>query len=190
MTKHYPTKQGEYTPSSNTTDVVSSAEPGRNIDLDNMSKEREKNKLIDLMKDHKALKEKYKEMKKALADTEMMKIVYKSRCELLMGRLIDVFATELYPEFEHEINFLTMIDATFAKVKSAQLDMLVIHHDHYFPADEPVGLAHQMCNILTCEKGMPKAHIFVHGMTKYDSNFMLKMIPSNVMGRKGRNMAS
>ena len=64
---------------------------------------------------------------------------------------------------------------------------MVIHHHHYFPDMDPIGMTHQTCNIKTYTKGVPTPHIYVHNLTNYDSNFILKMIPNYIMAHKGKN---
>ena len=67
------------------------------------------------------------------------------------------------------------------------LDSMVIHHHHYFPDMAPLGMAHQTCNLKTYTKGVPTPHIYVHNLTNYDSNFILKMIPNYIMAHKGKH---
>ena len=113
---------------------------------------------------------------------------HKLRLNILQNRLLDSYE-QMYPELQYEIRFFfTKVDAqTLNELRVRYLDTIVVHHNHYFPNDEPIGHAHQLCNIKCFQKGLPPAQIYVHNMTGFDCCFILRMLPNNVLARKGKN---
>ena len=73
------------------------------------------------------------------------------------------------------------------ELRQRYLDSIVVHHNHYFPNNAPIGHTHQICNIKCFQKGLPPSVIYVHNMTNYDSSFMLRMLPRDILARKGKN---
>ena len=117
---------------------------------------------------------------------------HERRMIILQDKLLEVFLSELYPEFEYELRYFVTKTRNWLlpDLCARYLDQMIIHHHHYFPNMEPLGMAHQSCNLKTYMKGVPKPHIYVHNLTNYDSNFILKMIPYYIMAHKGKNTES
>ena len=118
--------------------------------------------------------------------------IHARRLAVLKERLLEVFVCTMYPEFEYELRYYsTTTRRSLQPMLSAfYLDKIVIHHHHYFPDMDPLGLAHQVCNLKTYMRGVPKPHIYCHNLTNFDSYFILKMIPNYVMAHKGKNTTS
>ena len=119
---------------------------------------------------------------------EQEHMVHDRKVEVLHGRLLAYFL-QIYPQYEYELRFFSKtshknLPSVFS---NAYLDSMVVHHRHYFPHMEPIGMAHQTCNIVTYTKGVPTPHIYVHNLTNFDSKFLLQMIPPGVMAYKSKN---
>ena len=114
---------------------------------------------------------------------------HERRMLILQNKLLECFSLKLYPEFEDELRFFLnkTRDWLIPELSAKYVDSMVIHHYHYFPDMEPIGMAHWTCNVKTYTKGVPTPHIYVHNLANYDSNFILKMIPNYVMAHKGKN---
>ncbi|XP_066931070.1 uncharacterized protein [Clytia hemisphaerica] len=125
-----------------------------------------------------------------VSQEELQADFFKQRVEVLKHRLFHAFV-RMYPKFEFELRFFfqdqVVGEYNLARMINIYLDSIVVHHHHYFPEMDPIGHAHESCNIVTYTKGVPTPHIFVHNLTNYDSDFILKMIPPDVMAHKGKN---
>ena len=118
--------------------------------------------------------------------------IHEERFQILKEALLDSLCIS-FPKYQFELRHFFKLHA--GKIEDSNLakyylTILVIHHNHYFPKDEPIGFAHQTCNIKCYEKGKPNTRIFVHNLSNYDSPFLLKMIPPNVMAYKGKNLSN
>ena len=113
--------------------------------------------------------------------------VHEKKIKVLQDRLSQYFQ-QIYPQFEYELKYFSYDNEKFIdSMVNAYLEQLVVHHHHYFPDMDPIGMAHNFCNVVTYTKGQPPAHIYVHNLTNFDSSFILKMIPPDVMAHKGKN---
>lgn len=121
-------------------------------------------------------------------EEDLVSLTHNKRHDVLKQRLFYMFV-ELYPEFEFELRFLNKHSHSkmLNVLSNVYLDTIDIHHHHYFPEIAPIGHAHHSCNKLTFTRGIPTPRIYVHNLTNYDSNFILKMLPSDVMAHKGVN---
>ena len=126
---------------------------------------------------------------KVKEDQRLVSTTHEMRYNVLKRRLFYYFV-EIYPEFEYEMRFFFNTDSHLEKINmlsNTYLDAIDVHHHHYFPRMAPIGHAHHSCNILTFVKGVPTPRIYVHNLTHYDSNFLLKMLPPDIMAHKGKN---
>ena len=121
----------------------------------------------------------------------VLRQVHARRMIVLQNKLMNCFI-EMYPEFEAELRFFVNKSRStlLSVLTSTYTDQMIIHHHHYFPDMPPLGMAHHSCNIKTYTKGVPTPLIYVHNLTNYDSNFLLKMIPPYVMAHKGKNTSN
>ena len=116
--------------------------------------------------------------------------IAEQRHSVLMERLYYAFVSK-YPQFEFELKFFfnSAHGQMRNKLINTYLDSIAVHHHHYFPSMPPIGHAHQSCNIITYTRGFPTPHIYVHNLINYDSDFLLKMLPPDIMAHKGKNTA-
>ena len=113
----------------------------------------------------------------------VLRQVHARRMIVLQNKLMNCFIENMYPEFEAELRFFVNKSRStlLSVLTSTYTDQMIIQHHHYFPDMPPLGMAHHSCNIKTYTKGVPTPHIYVHNLTNYDSNFLLKMIPPFMM---------
>ena len=113
--------------------------------------------------------------------------MHEKKIKVLQDRLSQYFQ-QTYPQFEYELKYFSYDNEKFIdSMVNAYSEQLVVHHHHYFPDMDHIGVAHNFCNVVTYTKGQPPAHIYVHNLTNFDSSFILKMIPPDVMAHKGKN---
>ena len=122
-------------------------------------------------------------------DPKFLKLYIDDQRYSVLKERLYYFYVAMYPEFEFELKFFFDSSANQMRNRliNTYLDSVVVHHHHYFPKMAPIGHAHQSCNIVTYTKGVPKPHIFIHNLINYDSDFLLKMLPPNIMAYKGKN---
>lgn len=121
-------------------------------------------------------------------EKQLVSLTHEKRHDVLKQRLF-YYLLEVYPEFEFELKFFNKYSHSemLNTMINVYLDSIDVHHHHYFPKMAPIGHAHHSCNIITYAKGVPTPHIYVHNLTNYDSNFILKMLPPDIMAHKGKN---
>ena len=121
-----------------------------------------------------------------ISNLEEKNNLFQTKLLVLQDRLVSYFQNT-YPQFEYEIKYFTRNDVVIKRMTSFYLESIVIHHHHYFPDMDPIGFAHNSCNLVTYVRGQPMPHVYVHNLTNFDSSFMLKMLPPDVMAHKGKN---
>ena len=112
--------------------------------------------------------------------------VHQRRAEVLRARLLDAFVT-IYPNFEYELRYFAVRkrQTLLPKICATYLDMMVIHHHHYFPKWDPLGFAHQACNVRTFTKGMPDSRCYLHNLEGYDFSLYRSINSENGSGSQG-----